>query len=437
MITDFLHLKAPGNWINDPNGFIYYRGAYHLFYQHFPYAPRWGTMHWGHAVSLDLVHWTHLGIALFPSKAYDRNGVFSGSALELDGKMHLYYSAVRYLAEEPEDIHVAPAGQFVTSQAMITSEDGKTFDNWSKQQIIPVLSDPALGDAANTRDPKVWASGGSYYMILGSNAHGQGKVLFYRSEDGENWRYANSYTDPAFSIMLECPDLFPLDGGHVLIGSPMAVTQDSLQYADQAMYALADFDEDTCSLQLRTPLRYIDWGLDLYAPQTALDAQGRRVLIGWMRMPRPVEDAADGRGPWQGMMSLPRVVERREEQVFFQPHPQVEAQFTRPVTSPRPTEPLRITAALREGEALELFGYRISREDGAVVADRSRVLDGLAGYRLKASTPRLLPERCPLEIFVEPNLVEIFVNGGQYVISHVVYGLQGGCTGPIDEVLTV
>ena len=85
MIRDDLHLRAPGNWLNDPNGFIYYKGEYHLFYQHFPYAPRWGTMHWGHAVSPDLVHWKHLGVALFPTKDYDQNGVFSGTALEADG----------------------------------------------------------------------------------------------------------------------------------------------------------------------------------------------------------------------------------------------------------------------------------------------------------------------------------------------------------------
>ena len=69
-----LHVKAPGNWVNDPNGMIYYKGQYHLFYQHFPYAPRWGTMHWGHAVSPDLIHWEHVGVALFPSLSEDQNG---------------------------------------------------------------------------------------------------------------------------------------------------------------------------------------------------------------------------------------------------------------------------------------------------------------------------------------------------------------------------
>ena len=85
-----LHVKAPGNWVNDPNGMIYYKGQYHLFYQHFPYAPRWGTMHWGHAVSPDLIHWEHVGVALFPSLSEDQNGCFSGSAVEENGVMHLF-----------------------------------------------------------------------------------------------------------------------------------------------------------------------------------------------------------------------------------------------------------------------------------------------------------------------------------------------------------
>lgn len=133
MIQDSIHLKAPGNWINDPNGFIYYNGEYHLFYQHFPYAPRWGTMHWGHAVSPDLIHWEHLGVALLPTKDYDRNGVFSGSALEIDGRLHLYYTAVKYEQPLREDIHLPDGHRFEASQAMVISPDGRHFDNWGGQ----------------------------------------------------------------------------------------------------------------------------------------------------------------------------------------------------------------------------------------------------------------------------------------------------------------
>lgn len=433
MYQDTLHLRAPGGWINDPNGFIFYRGLYHLFYQHFPYAPRWGTMHWGHAVSPDLVHWTHLGVALFPTKGYDQNGIFSGSAVETDGRLRLYYSAVRYLAQSDEDIHVALDGQFVTSQALVISEDGLHFDNWDKTQVLPVLTDPAVGDTKDTRDPKVWRSGGSYYMILGSTTPArQGRVLFFRSEDGVEWTYVNQFAVPDFGTVLECPDLFFLERTHVFLGSPMGVNQGP-GYKDLAMYAPADFDQETCTLTLRAPLRLLDCGQDLYAPQTNLDQAGRRVLVGWMRMARPVENAADGRGPWIGQMCLPRVIEERDGGIVFRPHPNVAAQFTQPVERPAPDRPLRILATLQPGETLNLFGYRLTWTDGKVVADRSAVLDGAAGCPT-AETPPISGDACPLEIYVDKNLVEVFVNQGQYVISHVVYQLQPTLSGPIDAV---
>ena len=123
-----LHITPDKNWMNDPNGFIWYKGKYHLFYQHFPYAPKWGTMHWGHAVSDDLIHWEHLGIALFPTKSYDANGIFSGNSIEIDGKMVLYYTGVKYLAQDPENCHIALHDLYECSQVRIESEDGYHFD---------------------------------------------------------------------------------------------------------------------------------------------------------------------------------------------------------------------------------------------------------------------------------------------------------------------
>lgn len=279
MRTDTLHLKAPGNWMNDPNGFIYYQGRYHLFYQHFPYAPVWGTMHWGHAVSEDLVHWEHLDIALFPTKYYDRNGVFSGSALEKDGELLLYYSAVRYLESEPENIHVSLPEQFETSQAMLVSKDGFLFDNWNaKKQIIPVLRDENIGDPVNTRDPKVFQENGCCYMILGSTCGGQaGRVLFFRSEDGQRWEYASQYSHEGFGRVVECPDLFPLGDSYVFIGSPMCIGKPGEGYEHHALCAAASFDTNTCSMELTDGFQYIDYGMDLYAPQTTLDKDGRRI----------------------------------------------------------------------------------------------------------------------------------------------------------------
>lgn len=445
--------------MNDPNGFIYYKGKYHLFYQYFPYAPMWGTMHWGHAVSGDLVHWEHLGTALFPTKAYDRNGVFSGSALEKDGKLYLYYSAVRYLEMDDENIHVAYQDRYETSQAMIESDDGYHFDNWKdKRETVPIILDKETGDRTHTRDPKVWKDGDTYYMALGSTyGERKGRVLFYRSKDAKEWEYVNQCRDEGFGRILECPDLFQVEGSYVFIGSPMYAVEDGLEYAHHAMCALAQFCPVNCEMRLISESRLVDYGMDLYAPQTNVDKEGRRVMIGWMRMPETVEKK--GEEPWIGMMCMPRVVEAAKGHIYFRVHPEVEGYFRKEIPLGDPCDgrrrilrrkasgtgenedagedcqdvPYRLRTELKEGEELNIGGYRLWREEDAVWADRSQVYGGLTGYRLTGNTPKL-GGRCELDIFVDENLVEVFVNGGQYVLSHVVYGLGDEIEGHIEHV---
>ena len=161
-----LHLTGKRNWINDPNGLIYYKEKYHMFYQHFPYAPQWGTMHWGHAISDDMVNWTYEPIALFPTKLYDRNGCFSGSAIEVNGDLYLYYTSVKYLDTPEDNITVPKDDVFEASQAMLISKDGFNFDNFNdKSLIIPAIEDKDLGHYTHTRDPKVWEYKDNYYIL--------------------------------------------------------------------------------------------------------------------------------------------------------------------------------------------------------------------------------------------------------------------------------
>lgn len=447
MIKDILHLKAPGNWINDPNGFIYYQGKYHLFYQHFPYAAAWGTMHWGHAVSEDLIHWEHEGIALFPTKDYDRNGIFSGSAVEKDGDMHLYYTAVRYLETDGENIHRCPEGKFESSQAMIRSSDGYRFDNWEgKKQIIPVIRDRKIADATHTRDPKVWQYGNWFYMVLGSTLNGQqGQILFYKSRDGEHWEYVNRHIDSAFGDILECPDIFPVGEGYVFLGSPMGVLKDRLEYAAQSICSPAEFVEEECVLKLVGQRQLVDYGQDLYAPQTCLDKEGRRVMVAWMRMPYAVK--ASDRADWKGMMCLPRVVELRQDHVYFSVHPGVESYFDKNVEPEEPLDfqkPYRLKVRLAEGRSIDIGGYRIWAEGDCIKTDRSRVfertdfgMDTKAAecYRMISMSPAL-QGKFELDIFVDANLIEIFINQGQYVLSHVVYGLRPYLHGYVEAIYT-
>lgn len=425
MKKDELHLRSPKNWINDPNGFIYFKGKYHLFYQHFPYAPVWGTMHWGHAVSEDLIHWEHQDIALFPTKGYDQNGIFSGSAIEVDDKLYLYYSAVKYLDIDSENIHVARNEQFETSQAMIISQDGFQFDNWKdKKQIIPVSDDEEKAHRMHTRDPKVWKEGDTYYLVLGSTYKEKtGRIVFYTSKDGENWEFKTQLRDERFGRIMECPDIFKVGDSYVFEGSAMDISDPACGYPHNAVCARVDFEPGECKLSLLEGFRYVDYGLDLYAPQTNLDKDGRRVMIGWMRMPKPVKEE-DGL-EWSGMMALPRVIEMNNGHIYYRVHPEVREYFNKTVSSVEKidfSKPFCINMSMKDGESVNIGGYRISMDDHSVVTDRSDVFAGLKDYALKATSPKLC-EGCELEIYVDRNLIEIFINDGEYVMSQIVYGL--------------
>lgn len=378
-------------------------------------------------------------VALYPTKPYDRNGIFSGSALEKDGKLYLYYSAVRYLEEEEENIHHAKNENFVTSQAMLISEDGFSFDNKNaKKQIIPVLQDEKIGHGTHTRDPKVWKYQNSYYMILGSTISGtKGRVLFYKSQDGTEWEYITQYTHKNFGSILECPDLFEVQGQYVFQGSPMNILEDGLEYAHNAICALAEFQEGKCELSMPDTYRFIDYGLDLYAPQTNVDKDGNRVMMAWMRMPKPVEGVGE-RSTWNGMMCTPRVIEIEKGHIFYKIHPQTDRYLSREVTDRRKLDwsrPFRIKTTLKEGENIDVGGYQITIEEDCVKGDRTQVFDSLSGFRRTAKTPKL-GGRYDLDIIVDENLIEIFVNEGQYVLSHVVYDLKKQLTGSIGKLLT-
>lgn len=415
-----IHLKAPRGWINDPNGFIYFNEEYHLFYQHFPYAPKWGKMHWGHAVSRDLTNWEHKDIALFPTKLDDKDGCFSGSAVESDGRLHLFYTGVNYGVYDPENINRCLNDQFISAQLHISSEDGYSFDNFGgKSTIIPPLEDPEIGDKTHTRDPKVRrGENGEWHMILGSTAGGKGRFLFYTSRDLVNWEYRNFYSKDDLGWMWECPNYFSIDENGVVIFSPMGLTN-----GQQAMCAAAEFNESTCEMKLSDTVQYFDCGLDLYAPQSTLDKDGRRVVIAWLRMSEPMKNGAIG------MFSAPRICEVKDGHIFFKPHPDISGKFTRKIDFPEKIYMVRST--LKKGCELNIGGFEMRLENDKLITDRKAVNRGGEQFRNISETP-VIGEKCTLEIYVDENIIEVFVNGGEYVITNAVYDLTNKISGGID-----
>ncbi|MBS4957841.1 MAG: glycoside hydrolase family 32 protein [Clostridium sp.] len=422
-----IHLTAPSNWINDPNGFIYYNGEYHLFYQYFPYECKWGTMHWGHATSIDLVNWKHHKIALYPTKEYDQNGCFSGTAIIKDEELHLYYTAIKYDKFREGNIHSPYDNEsFEASQAKMVSRDGYTFDNYEdKKMIIPAIRDKELGHRTHTRDPKVWKYKDGYSMILGSkfkiegNEKFTGEALFYTSKNGEEWTYKNRCYDDTIGDMWECPDLFNVDGSYVLVMSPENIINDNMNYSNNAVYSIVDFDEETCEMTLINNQAFLDEGLDLYAPQTTLDKFGNRILIGWMRMPIAFEDEN-----WIGMMTLPRVVNVKKDKVYFTIPDYIDKLFNKKVklSEFNNQEAYKLNVTLNEESILNIGGYKISVSEDMIVADRTEVFPEL-NRKGRVFNSSKLNGRYELKIYIDSGIIEIFINEGKYVISNIVYNL--------------
>ena len=427
-----IHLKAPGNWINDPNGFIYYKGNYHLFYQYFPYAPRWGTMHWGHAVSKDMVSWEHQGVALFPTRYEDQNGCFSGSAIEHDGSLYLFYTGVHYNKANPDDIHKCLDDAFDASQMMITSGDGFHFDNFhGKKVIIPPITDENIGDITHTRDPKVWRGKDAWYMIVGSKTpDDKGKLLFYKSENLSGWELVNTASkEGGFGWMWECPDYFETEGGKVLVISPIGLLKEEELEGNQTICMPVAFEEATCTMEIPESYQYLDYGLDLYAPQSTQDEEGRRVLIAWLRMPEAVD------GKWNGMFCIPRVVEVKNGHIYFRVHPNIEKRYTRRIRHAEQADSAgyRVSFEIEDGETVSIGGYKISRKGNQICTDRNGVFPKHTNFRMQCATPEV-KEGFHLDVYVDANLIEVFVNNGEYVISNAVYGLSNEiCTGDMEK----
>ncbi len=303
------HLLPLANWMNDPNGPIYWQQKYHMFYQYNPEGAYWGDMHWGHAVSGDMVHWKQLPVALAPTPGGpDADGCFTGTAVVKDGRVVMLYTGVRAAPEDQATIRNG-AESLLETQCMAVAS-ASDLGTWTKV-VKPVLAAPPEGMAVNGfRDPAPWREGDWWYMAIGSGIAGKGgAVLLYRSRDLAGWEFlhilagregsiavATDHADP--KEVWECPDFFELGSGdaarHVLIYST----------AGKAYWLSGRLDRATMRF-VPEQAGTLDYG-SFYAPKTQLDQAGNRILWGWIPETRPLaEYKAAG---WAGLMSLPRVM---------------------------------------------------------------------------------------------------------------------------------
>ena len=290
------HMLPEQNWMNDPNGPIYYDNRYHLFYQHNPQDATWGNIHWGHSVSTDLINWQHRPLALYPSREEGELHCFSGcTVIRDDGTPMIIYTSVG----EGERNSQTGAEQW----AAVGSLD---LDSWVKVYENPVIDQSVHGDdkILEWRDPFVFRHDGEWMMVIGGTHQGHGCAALYRAlnKDLYRWEYLGMLgRDELGSDMWECPVMFPYRDRYVFMYSP-----------NNAMrWEIGDFDGSRFTARNRGVVDYGGWQ-GFYAGNTCLMPDGRVVMFAWM--PEVLRVSLEHEGyTWAGVQSIPRVIDIDED----------------------------------------------------------------------------------------------------------------------------
>ena len=286
------HLTPYVGWMNDPNGFSYYQGKYHLFYQYYPYKTVWGPMHWGHAVSTDLLHWDYLPAALAPDSPSDKDGCFSGSAAQLpDGRQLLLYTSVRR-EEQPDG-----KTRDVQTQSIAVG-DGLDYVKLAQNPVLDETCLPEGFSRFDFRDPKIWQEpDGSYSAVLvGQGKTEGGAALLFHSPDGFHWEYVTilDASRGEYGVMWECPDFFELDGKQVLMVGPMEMQARDEFHNGHCVIAFIGSYDPVSHRFAREEVQLMDEGIDFYATQTMQAPDGRRIMTAWMQSWSGISDQPHG-----------------------------------------------------------------------------------------------------------------------------------------------
>ena len=463
-----LHFSPPAQWMNDPNGLVYLDGEYHLFYQFHPFGTVWGSMHWGHAVSTDLVHWSNLPIALYP----DRHGtIFSGSIVYDRANTSGLGTRERpplvaIYTYNDHALEVRGSLKFQTQGLAYSVDKGRS---WQKYPGNPVLQNPGMRDF---RDPKLswYEAHRKWIMTLAAGDH----VSFYSSRDLKHWAHESDFGREwgAHHGVWECPDLFPMPVAgertrrDVLL---VSINPGAADGGSATQYFIGRFDGHAFRLDadLRQQLQrrpadalWVDRGADDYAGVTwsgVPPADGRRLFIGWMNNWAYAQVIPTG--AWRGAMTLPRELRlvrtarglevhslpiAELAQLRLQGVPLTAGPVLQPVNlvgptlgrtglleldaqlDPRDAGTIALEFANADGEAVT---FRINRRERRYELDRSRsgqvefshAFSPLQTAPMPTSGEQVSDVQVRLRVFVDRSAIEIFVNEGETVLTDQVF----------------
>lgn len=419
-----LHFTPNKNWTNDPNGLVYENGNYHLFFQYYPQDTVWGPMHWGHAVSRDLITWKELPIALYPDEL---GYIFSGSAVyDLENTSGFGKDGI-----PPIVAMFTHHGQY-EQQSIAWSLDGIHFE---KYEGNPVLPNSTYKDF---RDPKIFRNPikNCWGLVLAAGD----RVHFYASKNLRDWKKTGEFGPRGnFSKgVWECPDLFPLQiGGKTVWVLLVSMGCNEENHGARTQYFLGTFDGNTFTSQSAfTQPEFIDSGFDNYAGVT-YDNTSERILIGWGLNWCYADKTPTG--PYCGLMTLPRRLSLADTPLGglrLASEPAIHAAFGEPVPwsgQALPGEVFRLvlsgqgpcTVAIENTIGQEFrFGINPHNEvfvDRTNAGDRAFSSDFASEWYSKIQAPRFYAGAWEMELIFDRSIAELFVDHGTRSFSQVMF----------------
>lgn len=422
-----LHFCPRYGWINDPNGFCFYRGEFHLFYQHNPKATHWENISWGHAASSDLVAWRHLPVAFVPDKDYDAGGCFSGTALaDDDGILKILYTGQSYYQD-------AENTRQREEQALVIS-DGTTFKKHVNNPIIKESLLPPDIYKYDFRDPFIFKEDKTYFCLVGTrNASGGGNLVLFRSENITEWFYVGKLFEEGETIgtICECPALYRTAECDFLLLSSCALQK--FPNRNSNVYLRGKLDLKRGRFQRYSEVSPLDYGFDFYACELARAGE-KTFLIAWMNMQGRKSVCA--RQGYSSALTFPREIKSSPGGELLQfpvPIPEkylgqqktICAECARTISCFSAYR-ASLKVALRGNGCAELIfadTLKMCFDKTGITADNAQC-DAAVGYSANGETAvRQIPfgaEDYELIVIVDAYSVEIFSSDGKYTFSAVI-----------------
>lgn len=437
------HFSPKAHWMNDPNGMVYHKGIYHLFYQYYPDGTTWGPMHWGHATSKDLFQWREQPVALYPDSL---GMIFSGSAVVDQNNTAGFGkdALIAIFTHHNPKIEAAKTGLHQYQSIAYSTDDGQT---WKKYEGNPVLPNPGISDF---RDPKVmWYEAGKRWIMTLAT---KDRITFYSSPNLKEWKKESDFGSNlgAHGGVWECPDLFPMEhDGKTTWVLLVSINPGGPNGGSATQYFTGNFDGHQFSPS-STIEKWIDYGTDNYAGVTWSNTGKRKIFIGWMNNWQYANQVPTK--SWRGATTLPRTLslETVKGDLFLKSLPVTEMNtFIKPVYTkssivPRkeldlsahiknlngmlkldfsfdPAKNVNVSFTNNEGEKL-LIGYNATTKTYYIDRTKAGKSDFEKGFANKHYAKRISSDKtAKISLILDVASVELFADDGLTVMTDIFF----------------